>query len=466
MWVRTTEIMWVGLGVVCLFVAVAPGETLSDRSEAAEAWKAGWPAYRGPSDDYAAMDAGISIHADPSKVRLLWKSESQDMPRGKAWSARDSVYGGAGHPGGGGSSPVVAFGMVYQFYTRPAGDVWYFVPRGARYPHKLFRVEADDVIHAVDLATGRTRWVRTFARGSINGQSMKSCIPDNHTPCVVGDTLVFLDPMWRLYGLDGRSGEWRWERGLTDRANERELTRARSLLMRTGTIGGHNLGLAYLQPVGDDLVLVNDQSGGIHAVSASDGATRWRVGGGKSEPQVSKWHQPAVWTHGDSRRLVLSTSEGVLCLDLTGGKEQWRIAGAIPHGHLVVVGDRLVGLGGVGAINPEANLMGHRGGVFGHHLLAPKPATGISRLPRSGAVYDRSRYYYGADTYSGRQARRLRLGSKRRGQSGHLGATGRRAATGHLRVGYHPDGRSRFDTMTQTLSLQSRRWRPGRFHFP
>ncbi len=366
MFCRAMGFVCLGMGVLCLLDSYAAGAPDGDRETPAEAWNAGWPAYRGPRDDYAAMTTGVAIHADPSKVRLLWKSEAQDMPRGKAWSARDSAYGAAGHPGGGGSSPIVAFGMVYQFYTRPAGDVWYFVPRGARYPHELFRVEADDVIHAVDLATGRTRWVRTFARRSINGQSMKSCIPDNHTPCIVGDTLVFLGPAWRLYGLDARSGEWRWERPLTSRAEERALIKARSLLTRTRTIGGHNLGLAYLQPVGDSLVLVNDQSGGIHAINAADGTTRWRVGGGKGQPQVSKWHQPAVWTQDGSHRLLLSTSEGVLCLDPASGKEQWRIKSVIPHGHLVVIGDRLVALGGVQAVNPEGNLMGHRGGVFGH----------------------------------------------------------------------------------------------------
>lgn len=363
---RATTCVGIGVGALCLLASATAGEPNGDRAAPAEAWEAGWPAYRGPCGDYAALETGVAIHADPAKVRLLWKSEAQDMPRGKAWSARDRVYGGAGHPGGGGSSPIVAFGIVYQFYTRPGGDVWYFVPRGARYPRELFRVEADDVVHAVDLATGRTRWVRTFARRSVNGQSMKSCIPDNHTPCVVGDTLVCLDPTWRLYGLDAQSGEWRWERPLSGRARDRELIKARSLLTRTRTIGGHKLGLAYLQPVGDDLVLVNDQSGGIYAVSAADGATRWRLGGGKGEPKISNWHQPAVWTHDGKRRLLLSTSEGMLCLDPANGKEQWRIASVIPHGHLVVVGDRLIALGGVKALNPEGNPMGHRGGVFGH----------------------------------------------------------------------------------------------------
>ena len=391
------------VGVVALAASAAWGAAAeppgtSARAGPAEAWAAGWPSYRGPRGDYAALDVGVKIHADPSKARLLWKSEAYDLPRGKAWSSTDRGSGAAGHPGGGGCSPVVAFGCAYQFYTRPAGDVFYTIPRGRKYSNELFRVEGDDVAHCVDLGTGGTRWVRTFARRSLNGQSMKSCIPDNNTPCVAGDALVFLGPSWRLYAIDARSGEWRWERAATARCEERELLKARSLLLRTGTIRGHNLGLSYLMPVGSDLVLLNDQRGGIHAINVADGTARWRVGGGKGEPQVSRWHQPALWQHEGRILLLLSTTAGILCLDPADGSRRWRIEGVRPHGHLVVIGDRLLALGGKQPIGPDASLLNHRGGALGHPVCWSLAADGARESwQRDDLVTDGSKWAYRLD---------------------------------------------------------------------
>jgi outer membrane protein assembly factor BamB len=395
----------------------------------ADAWEAGWPNYRGPRGDYAALDIGVKILADPSRASFLWKSEAHNMPRGKAWSSTDAGSGAAGHPGGGGCSPIIAFGCVYQFYTRPAGDVWYDVPRGRKFAKELFRVEGDDVVHCVDLATGKTRWIRTFPRRSLNGQSMKSCIPDNNTPCIAGETLVFLGPSWRLCGIDARSGEWRWERPATPRraagpptndelplgchwksslpkqaltpmhrSDERELLKLRSLLKRTGTIAGHNLGLAYLMPVGEKLVLLNDQSGGVHAINVADGTTRWRIGGGKNEPQVSRWHQPAVWSCGRKPLLLLSTTEGIHCIDPADGSELWRLDGVRPHGHLVVMGDRLVALGGRQPLNPDANLLSHRGGALGHPVCWELTADGAKQAwQRNDLITDGSKWAYRLD---------------------------------------------------------------------
>ncbi len=406
--------------LVMLTVTIAAWPAMADEPRAispptqAEAWAAGWPSYRGPRGDYSALDTGAGILADPSRARLLWKSEAYDMPRGKAWSSTDGSSGAAGHPGGGGCSPVVAFGCVYQFYTRPAGDVYYDVPRGRKYSKALFRVEADDVAHCVDLATGKTRWVRTFVRRSINGQSMKSCIPDNNTPCIVGDTFVFLGPSWRLYGIDARSGEWRWERPATDRCAQAELLKLNSLLRRTRTIAGHNMGLGYLLPVGNDLVLLNDQSGGIHAINAADGTTRWQAGGGRGALRVSNWHLPAIWRHGDKDLLLLSTTTGILCLDPIDGSTRWGIDEVTPQGHLTVIGDRLVALGGKKRLNAESNPLGHRGGALGHPVCWHLTGNGARQLwQRDNLVTDGSKWAYRLD---GRRVAVLHWAQEREGR--------------------------------------------------
>jgi hypothetical protein len=122
------------------------------------------------------------------------------------------------------------------------------------------------------------------------------------------------------------------------------------------------------------------------------------VGGGKGEPQVSRWHQPAIWQHEGKLLLLLSTTAGILCLDPADGSERWRIEGVRPHGHLVVIGDRLLALGGKQALRDGGSPLNHRGGALGHPVCWTLTGDGARETwERADLVTDGSKWAYRLD---------------------------------------------------------------------
>jgi hypothetical protein len=96
--------------------------------------------------------------------------------------------------------------------------------------------------------------------------------------------------------------------------------------------------------------------------------------------------------------LLLSTTEGIHCIHPADGSERWRIDNVRPHGHLVVMGNRLVALGGRQTLNPDANLLNHRGGALGHPVCWELTADGTKQAwQRDDLITDGSKWAYRLD---------------------------------------------------------------------
>jgi outer membrane protein assembly factor BamB len=191
-----------------------------------------WANYYGPTGTFHQTAGAARLVDDLSKARPVWKSEAWILTSyGNASDMRYADRGGYVAPGGGSSSPVVAGGVVYHYHYRPspaapfshntfagksiderraeagklfARDIerqWYL---------DLFRTAADDVVVAMDAATGKTLWTATFPQRSPNVQThkMRWLFP---VPLVDGDTLYAAGFGGRLYALDAKTGALRWE---------------------------------------------------------------------------------------------------------------------------------------------------------------------------------------------------------------------------------------------------------------
>jgi outer membrane protein assembly factor BamB len=169
---------------------------------------------------------------DLSAARPVWKSEAWvPTSYGNAADMRYADRGGYVAPGGGSSSPVVAGGVVYQYFYRPSPAAPFapvtFANRSiddrradatalfARAVERawyldLFRECADDVVVAIDAATGRTRWTAVMPQRSPNIQThkMRGLFP---VPLVRGDVLYAAGAGGRLYALDAIAGRLIWE---------------------------------------------------------------------------------------------------------------------------------------------------------------------------------------------------------------------------------------------------------------
>jgi len=190
-----------------------------------------WPGYYGTGFAFRGPDCGARMVDDLREARPVWKAE-EPLPCmwGKGPDGRYKMRVCMVGVDGGASSPVVAGGLVYCFFFRPAGPL----PVGDKAPSEAqlreeaakhtaspigqnayvewHRPLADDIVVCLDAATGRTLW-KTFLRGrGINLQTHKW---RGFNPVIfVANGIVFVvNYANRVYALDAKTGKLLWEYG-------------------------------------------------------------------------------------------------------------------------------------------------------------------------------------------------------------------------------------------------------------
>jgi outer membrane protein assembly factor BamB len=154
-----------------------------------------WPCYTGP-DGAFADPSKVPLLDDFTQARLVWVSEHEDL----GW-AKSGLQGGSArypkslHPSGG-ASLIVAQGLVLAAYFHPQNSV-----------------VADDVLLALDAATGQVKWKQVFAGKGVNCGGGKG--PAYGPTPAAGDGAVFsLGTAGRVYAVELASGKVRWESDL------------------------------------------------------------------------------------------------------------------------------------------------------------------------------------------------------------------------------------------------------------
>jgi outer membrane protein assembly factor BamB len=155
-----------------------------------------WPGYTGPEGTFADQSR-VKLLDDLSQARLVWTSEHDDLGYGKTTSGGGHRYGAQSRPSGS-CSLIVAGGLVI---------VTYFNPRNS--------VVADDVVLALDAATGKTRWKQVYAGKGLNRSAGKH--PSyGPTPAAADGRVFHLGSAGRIYALELAGGKPLWEADLGD----------------------------------------------------------------------------------------------------------------------------------------------------------------------------------------------------------------------------------------------------------
>ncbi|MGD0898328.1 MAG: PQQ-binding-like beta-propeller repeat protein [Thermoguttaceae bacterium] len=170
-----------------------------------------WPMYIGPSGTFADKTK-VPLLDDFSKARLVWKSEDKSIGWGKTTTGdRPHTPRAPGlYPSGQGSL-IVAGGLVIAGYFIPSGEA--IAKEYADNPPELRQrglIAADDVILAVDAATGKTRWKQVFAGKGLNHGAGKH--PSyGPTPAAADGRVFHIGTTGRIYCVELATGKPLWE---------------------------------------------------------------------------------------------------------------------------------------------------------------------------------------------------------------------------------------------------------------
>jgi outer membrane protein assembly factor BamB len=259
--------------------------------------RAQWPQWRGPSRDGVVASANVPA-SWPEKPTIQW-----------------TVKAGEGY-----STPVVGDGRVFL--------------------HS--RQEPDEVVTALDLASGTQLWTArypaSFAKNKYASDMSKGPFS---TPLVAGGIVYTLGTSAVLSAFDASSGALKWRK---DWSKEIDTSR-----LFTGTA---------MSPIMDGGLLVvhvgDDGDGAFRALDPATGAERWTLPG-----HGPGYASPVVATFGGIRQLVTMTDKAVVGVGIADGQQLWTIPFADEWNENivtpVVVGDLLV-------------VSGIRKGTFGYRV--------------------------------------------------------------------------------------------------
>jgi outer membrane protein assembly factor BamB len=224
-----------------------------------------WPQWRGPARDGAIPAAGVPS-AWPASFARVWRT---DVGEGYA-------------------SPIVSGGRVFV--------------------HS--RTDPDEVLTALDLATGKVVWQQRYAAAfAKNSYATSMAKGPNATPLAAGGRVFTLGVTGILTAWEAATGRQVWRQDYSSRVDSTKLFcgTAASPLLVSG---------ALVVQVGSDT-----KGGQILALDPATGATRWTWTG-----LGPGYASPVVVSPGGTAQLVTLTEGSVIGLDPATGKELWAAA--------------------------------------------------------------------------------------------------------------------------------------------
>lgn len=302
----------------------------------------GWPSFLGPvNTGVAAQSTGVKLTETPSAARLIWKTEETDIGHGIGAISRFMhtwPHASTTRTSTGSSSPILAEGKVFFSY---------YVPSAARenparlaefaeasglavadlpdYAKEKIDLAADDIVLAVDAATGKTLWKAVMKGRGINHQHHKEG-PFNMTPAYHDGRVFAIGMSGALYAFAAKDGTPLWE---TQLGSGRAMWSA-SVVALPGVV---------VAP-----------SGGVWCGFDPDtGNELWKSSIRFVNAAVAVWqHQGKHYIiSGSGGNLIWDgTAEHIVCLDAITGAEVWR--GDIPdHPAAIYSAGRGSGPGGI-----------------------------------------------------------------------------------------------------------------------
>lgn len=291
--------------------------------------RADWPVWYGPNGNFTAAPADIAIVDDLKNARQIWKSEF--VPPAAAQSKRYGLAKKYPHPSGGGASPIVCDGKVYQFYFVPSGDA-YDEPhvKKLREQHggevadatiPKWRISADDVMLCLDAATGKTLWKKVFTGEGLNWYDHKGII-NNLTPCAFDGKIYFAGSTAILHCLDAASGKELWRQPIPGWHDDL-LARKRKALEKKVLAQFNRQNCRALTFASGVIVTPDTHNGGDRGAHGFDGRTGrhlWHL-----ERIVGGQVTPLRWVHKGAEFLITANGAGqITCIEPRSGKILWQ----------------------------------------------------------------------------------------------------------------------------------------------
>ena len=309
-------------------VEVSDAEQLAQRYAIAEGMD--WPAWNGPHGTFSAPLSGHELVESLDDARLLWKSEH--TPPGRMQVRRYGAEGTSnryldrGGPAGGGSSPIIADGIVYFYYLQPdlgsddlAGHVDDWVKEGRRtFGAHLWANEGEDVFVAIDGATGKSLWKTVVPGGEYDytGKINYTAKP------AVGGGRLYVRAKNRTLGLDAETGELLW----------------------VNAEHGGRIAVAL-----EDMAVFSGEH--VTALDADTGELHWRI-----EDAGEDTSAPLHWKHEGESYIISGNSAGrVVCIRAADGELMWEIDDAGDNSYSMALGEQhlLLNAGGRGGGDPD-----------------------------------------------------------------------------------------------------------------
>ena len=344
-----------------------------------------WPCWRGPTGGGASPDCGLDLVRDPRDLRLVWKSDEQDIPNGWMHPNGRGNIGIAGGYGG----PMVYGGRVYLAWYVPSGKV---VDKDALNAAKDKRPEkwltdADDVLLCLDAATGKTLWKAVMQDRGQSHQLHMHCPLSG--PVAAEGKVYWLGSGGWVHCVDAATGRPLWQSRLGKVANAVSAWKeaGKVMLSEAGRrLPGVNKCCFNSCPaVADGVVACNDYSDyagsrgngealchGLAAFDANTGGELWSL-----PDAIGHITSPVVWTHKGKRYFISAGPRRAVAVEPQSGKVVWEIrapqvapsamAAEVPGGRMVTPA---LTLGGTPAVSEDLLVLN---GTFVKHGSHQKP---------------------------------------------------------------------------------------------
>ena len=362
------------------------------RNTVEEARTIGWPMLTGPQGNFHPLQSGVELVDDAADIRRVWISEYGDIGFGKAGRRPMGKVRSLKDPGahqGGFSSPIVADGTVYVSHFRPGGDVRFEAEsfRLEGLDAKVLTVAADDVVVAIDAATGKTRWVAA-QKGKGLSVLMGKRGGWGPTPVYHDGRVFAVGTTGRIYALDAKDGSLVWESNVGARHEQMKQIKAEALAKKAkaGNTGAWNSSPI----VAGGMLVVPDYKGGLRGHDMQNGKLQWETPGVLCDTAT-----PAIMQL-DGEALLLSPggrSGKVSLINPKDGKVLWTLSGLGPNRRTLTPVDGMVLLN----IKP---VEGKEDGQYGGYRITRKGSEKVWELPDKPGWRDHWRPDAGAHRYT------------------------------------------------------------------